>query len=122
MDDTVLISLAYDVIDYAETNYPEFETGTLFFAGIGDVSKLNCDLLIMEEEMGTETRIRQTHDAGKRAIVWTVNTEEAMRKFLDSEADAIITDEIELAERVQKELDERTEYEVLEAKLSDFWK
>ena len=120
--DVVLISLSYDVIDYAESNYPEFETGTLFFAGIGDVSKLNCDLLIMEEEMGTETRIRKIHDAGKRAVVWTVNTEESMRSFLDSDADAVITDEIELAERVQKELDERTEYEVLEAKLSDFWK
>ena len=121
VDDTVLISLSYDVIDYAETNYPEFETGTLFFAGIGDVSNLNCDLLIMEEEMGTDTRIRQIHDSGKMAIVWTVNTEESMRRFLDSDVDAIITDEIELAERMQKELDERTEYEVLEAKLEDFW-
>ncbi|MBO4266591.1 MAG: glycerophosphoryl diester phosphodiesterase membrane domain-containing protein [Lachnospiraceae bacterium] len=121
VDDVVLISLNYDVIDYAETNYPEFETGTLFFAGVGNVAKLNCDLLIMEEEMSTDDRIRQIHNAGKQAIVWTVNTEKSMRKFLDSDVDGVITDEIELAERVQKELDERTEYEVFEDKLEDLW-
>ena len=42
-DEIVLVSSKYDVIDYAETEYPEFETGTLFFTGVGDVSRLNCD-------------------------------------------------------------------------------
>ncbi len=121
VDDVVLISLAYKVIDYAETAYPEFETGVLFFAGLGDVSRLNCDLLIMEEEMGTPERIRQIHNAGKQAIVWTVNTEQSMNRFLQSDCDAIITDEIELAETVQAKLDARTEYEVLEDTLADFW-
>ena len=109
------------MIDYAESTYPEFETGTLFFAGIGNVAKMNCDQLIMEEEMATETRVEQIHDAGKQAIVWTVNTEDSMRSFLDSQIDGIITDEIELAERVQAELDARTEFEELEAQLEDFW-
>lgn len=122
LTDVVLISLSYDVIDYAETNYPEFETGTLFFGGIGNVANLNCDLLIMEEEMATENRISQIHNAGKQAIVWTVNTKEAMHSFLDSNIDAVITDEIELAEQAQRELDARTEYEVLEAQLKDTWK
>lgn len=101
VDECVFISLNYDVIDYAETNYPEFETGTLFFIGLGDVSHLNCDLLIMEESTATRNRIRQIHDAGKQAIVWTVNSEEGMQHFLDSEIDAVITDEIPLAQRVQ---------------------
>ena len=120
-DDCVLISLNYELIDYAETNYPEFETGTLFFFGLGDVSKLNCDLLIMEEEAASENRINGIHEAGKKAVVWTVNKEEGMLRFLDSEADAIITDEVELAEEVQQELDERTEYRVLLDRLGDFW-
>lgn len=122
VDDVALISLRYDVIDYAETTYPEFETGTLFFAGFGNVAKLNCDLLIMEEEMATAMRVEQIHLAGKQAVVWTVNTESAMRHFLHSRVDAIITDEIALAERVQAQLDERTELQVLQDSLSDFWK
>ena len=122
VDDVALISLAYDVIDYAEDTYPEFETGVLFFGGLGNVANLNCDLLIMEEEMGTDERINQIHEAGKQAIVWTVNTEDSMYRFLQSSCDAVITDEIKLAEEVQAKLDARTEYEVLLDKLADFWK
>ena len=115
VEDVALISLKYDIIDYAETNYPEFETGVLFFAGIGDVSGLNCDLLIMEEEMATFLRIQEVHAAGKQAIVWTVNTEESMDKFLDTKIDGIITDEIELAEKVEAAHKDRNEYDTIKA-------
>ncbi len=118
VEDTALISLNYDVIDYAETTYPEMETGTLFFASLGDVSRLNCDLIIMEEESATSTNISNIHDGGKQAIVWTVNTEPGMYTFLDSTADAVITDEIPLAEETQEILDDRTDLEVLEDKLT----
>ena len=122
VNDVTLISLEYDVIDYAESTYPEFETGVLFFAGLGDVSRLNCDLLIMEEEMGSEERVQRIHASGKQAIVWTVNTAESMNVFLDrsrSNVDAIITDEIELAESVRRQLDSRTEYQVFQSLLSN---
>ena len=116
-EDCVLISLNYDIINYAETTYPEFETGTLFFLGIGDVSRLNCDMLIMEEEAATSARIAAIQDAGKKAAVWTVNTEPGMRKFLKSYVDAVITDEVPLAEEVQAALDRRSDYYII----SDFF-
>ena len=117
-DEIVLVSSKYDVIDYAETEYPEFETGTLFFTGVGDVSRLNCDQLIMEEEFTTSHRVNQIHNAGKEAIVWTINTEASMYHFLDSTIDGVITDDIELAEMVQKQLDERSDMRILQDKLS----
>ena len=40
-----------------------------------------------------------------------------MYDFLDSEIDAIITDEIEMAYQVQEALDDRTDLERLEDKL-----
>ena len=121
VDDVALISLNYDIISYAETQYPEFTTGTLFFIGIGDVSALNCDLLIMEEETATESRISQIHNAGKEAIVWTVNTEASMQSFLDSSIDGVITDEILLAKKVQAQLDGRTDLQVLQHRLGSIW-
>ena len=85
VDDVALISLDYDVIDYAEQMYPEMETGVLIFGAVGDVTNLNCDMIIMEEEMASvASTVRKIHDAGKKAGVWTVNTERAMRKFLDA--------------------------------------
>ncbi|MBQ1506350.1 MAG: hypothetical protein IIZ48_06225, partial [Erysipelotrichales bacterium] len=120
-NDVVFISLDYDVINYIETNYPEYETGTLFFIGLGDLSKLNCDLLIMEEEIATDTRIDAIHRSGKKAGVWTVNTPEGMYRFLDSKIDMIITDEITLAETTQLQLDNRTDLEVIQDKFRNFW-
>ncbi len=117
VDDVILISLKYNVIEYVEKTYPEIETGVLIFAGIGDVSELNCDMVIMEEEMSTDDRIESIHDVDKKVGVWTVNTKTSMYHFLDSEADTVITDEILLAEDVQAELDARTDYEFLEDNL-----
>ena len=122
VDDVALISLDYDVIDYAEQMYPEMETGVLIFGAVGDVTNLNCDMIIMEEEMASvASTVRKIHDAGKIAGVWTVNTERAMRKFLDSEADMVITDDILMANEVQKELDERADYDILKDRSSDLW-
>ena len=119
--DVALISLDASVIEYVESTYPEFETGILLFAGIGDISRLNCDLLIMEEDMGTEDRIALIHDSGKQAIVWTVNTEDSMHKFLDSSCDAVITDQVELAEKVQAELDQRSDFQIIRDKFSNLF-
>ncbi len=114
VEDTALISLDYDIIKYAEETYPEFETGTLFFASLGDVSSLTCDILIMEEETATDTNIENIHKAGKQAVAWTVNTEDGLYHFLDTWLDAVITDEIILAEEVQAKLDNRTDLQVME--------
>ena len=119
--DVTLISLKYDIIDYAETNYPEFETGVLIFGGLGDVSRINCDLLILEEEMATDSRISSIHSSGKEVYVWTINTEAGMYRFLDSSCDGIITDQIEMAERVQEALDNRNDLQVLKDRLADLW-
>lgn len=119
--DVALISLKYDVIDYAETNYPEFETGLLMFGGIGDLSRINCDLLILEEEMATDSRITSIHESGKSVYVWTINTEDIMYKFLDSHCDGVITDQIEMSEKVQETLDNRSDIQLLKDKLGDAW-
>ena len=39
-----------------------------------------------------------------------VNTEEGLTKFLDSEINVVITDEIGLAEQVREKLDSRSDY------------
>lgn len=114
VDDVILISLNYDVLDYVEKNYPEFETGVLIFSALGDVSRLNCDMIIMEEEMSSANRISSIHSAGKKVGVWTVNSEYSLYHFLDSDVDVIITDNVEQAIKVQKQLDQRTDLEILE--------
>ena len=118
VQDVILISLKYSVIDYAKAAYPEFETGILIFGGIGDVSRLNCDIIIMEEEMASDRRISQIHANGKRAFVWTVNTEGGLYRAMRSECDGIITDKVELAQSVQKKVESRSDLQRLR---DQFW-
>ena len=115
----ILISLNYDVIEYAERTYPEFDTGTLVFVSVGNVSRLTCDYVLMEEELATEARISRVHYADKRVGVWTVNTEAGIREFLSSRVDLIITDRIDLADKIQAELDERSDLEIIRDVIGD---
>ncbi|SEB05279.1 glycerophosphoryl diester phosphodiesterase [Pseudobutyrivibrio sp. ACV-2] len=109
VDDVVLISLNYAAINYAEETYPEFETGILIFGGVGDLRKLNCDMIIMEEEMTNTTTVNLIHEADKTVGVWTVNTWEAMYHFLELDVDTVITDDIKMAFEVKEELANRSD-------------
>ena len=121
VSEVVIISLSYRVINYVETHYPEFDTGVLFFAGVGNLPKLNCDILLLEEESVSNARIAEAHDAGKQIGVWTVNDSNGLSRFLDSEVDYIITDDIRLAKETEQDLLARTPYEVFEDRLGNFW-
>ena len=105
--ETVLISLKYSLINYAETNYPDIATGYLTFASYGDISALNCDYLGIEEEAATMTVIDTIHNAGKKVMVWTPNLEDSQYHFLLTEADAIITDEISQAHHLIENMEKR---------------
>lgn len=105
--DTALISLKYDVLDYAESTYPEFETGYLYFMSFGDTTKLNVDDLIIEEQLASGAGVSALHLGGKKVLVWTVNEEEEMNRILAGEADGMITDQVEMAARKKEEMKKR---------------
>ena len=120
-DLALYISLKEDVMNYMKEKYPEAKVSSVFFAGMGDFQKLPCDILGVEEGMGSPVLYEQAHEGGKQVAVWTPNTERALRNFMDSDVDYITTDEVELAEKVRKDLDSRTERELIIERLQDFW-
>ena len=111
-NDVVLISLKYDIMYYAEEQYPEMDTGLLFFAGFGDVVNMHVDYILMEEEIAEEY-VDSVEDQGKVSGVWTVNTDRGMVKAFDIGADTVITDDLNLYYRVKNRMKLRTDYEVL---------
>ncbi len=122
VDQTVVISLGYELIDYIETNYPEINTGYLAFASFGDTASYNCDYLALEEETATSSMIEEIHEAGKKILVWTVNEDDDIEDFLRSGADAIITDAVERSSEITKELEEQPPVErVLDAVIRFFF-
>ena len=113
-DEVALISLDYDVIRYVETHYPDYLTGVLMFQGFGDFEDMDCDIIMMEEDMLTDERIEKIHQAGKQVAVWTVNTKDGLRRAMSMGVDAVITDQIERANSVMEEIRSRTDLDIVE--------
>lgn len=94
--DVVLVSLDYKIIQYIESKYADMLSGFIYFLSLGDIASLDGDYLILEEGTATKNNIQSIQMADKKVVVWTVNTEDSIRKFAASDVDAIITDEIEM--------------------------
>lgn len=98
-DSCVIIGLDYKLINYVEQKYSEMKTGYLYFFEFGNLGDIKSDYLIMEEREATPLKISEIHSFGKKAYVWTVNTEESIRKFVGSNVDGIITDKVKAVEK-----------------------
>lgn len=119
----VFISMRYSVIDYLKTNYKDLKTGFIYFLFLGDMSKIKADYMLFSEDFVTENHIEQIHRHNKKAIVWTVNSPDSMKKYLDSAVDGIITDRVNDILRLKEKLDIRSDkdlvYDLLESSLLD---
>ena len=64
----------------------------------GDITALQeADHFSIEATSVTQNLVDRVHKEGKELYVWTVNTEENIRKMIKLKVDNIITDNIELA-------------------------
>ncbi|MBR2681995.1 MAG: glycerophosphoryl diester phosphodiesterase membrane domain-containing protein [Atopobiaceae bacterium] len=109
LDQCIFISLKYDLIRYIEDTYPDVQTGFLAFASYGDIAGLDTDYLALEEETSQRSIINAIHSQGKGIFVWTVNGKDEQRYFLQSGADAIITDNISQAEQLKQGMATRSD-------------
>ncbi|MBR5754844.1 MAG: glycerophosphoryl diester phosphodiesterase membrane domain-containing protein [Erysipelotrichaceae bacterium] len=112
-DQCVLISLKYNIIDYAMSAYPDIDTAYLTFASFGRTADLNCDYLGLEDESATGQIITAIHDQDKKVLVWTPNSESRQRHFLMSYADYIITDNVKQAKEILEDIRNRNDYEII---------
>lgn len=108
-----ILSLDYRLINYSEKMYPEIDTGYLYFFSIGKTEKLVGDILIMEEQEATSEKIEDIHNEGKKAVVWTVNTDESIEKFVLSDVDGIITDYVVRVKEGIEQRDSRSDIQII---------
>ncbi|WP_107688979.1 glycerophosphodiester phosphodiesterase family protein [Neisseria wadsworthii] len=90
--EAAILSLDYKLIQYSEAKYPELDSGFLYFFTFGNPATLTGDYLIMEEGEATPANIEAIRAAGKRVVVWTVNTDESIARFTAADVDGVITD------------------------------
>lgn len=111
--EVAILSLDYKLIKYTESKYPEMDTGFLYFFSFGDVKKIVGDFLIMEEKEATDENIEDIHSVGKKAIVWTVNTNESINKFIEKDVDGIITDHVKRVQDAIKNRENRSDLDII---------
>ncbi|MDY3664918.1 glycerophosphodiester phosphodiesterase family protein [Schaalia hyovaginalis] len=112
-DQVVLLSLSLDLIRTIETTRPELATGYLYFFSFGSPEGIPSDHLVMEEGVFSESLVESAHAVGKKVFVWTVNSEDSMRRFAASSADGVITDHPVQMSRVLAERALSSELELL---------
>lgn len=110
---TALLSLDLNLIKYIESKYPEMTTGYLYYFSLGEISDMPADILIMEEGEATTLNILKAHEAGKKVVVWTINSSDSINKFVKSDADAIITDFVLDVKAGIKERDARSDLQIV---------
>lgn len=113
INETVLISLDYNLIKYIEEKYPEIYSGYLYYFSFGDLSDLKCDYFLMEENQVTESSLEKIKLMGKKAMVWTVNSYYNMKKFTNMSLDGIITDRVEELKNLKEILSKRSDFEII---------
>ncbi len=113
IQEVALISLDYSLIEYIEEKYPEVTSGFLYFFAFGKVDELKGDILIMEEREATIEKIDSIKSKGKKVVVWTVNSEESIAKFVNMEIDGIITDCVKCVKLGIEKREKRSDIEIV---------
>ena len=73
---------------------------------------------MIEEDMLKNYILEDVHNAGKKLAVWTANKDEMLQHVLVYNVDYVITDKVLTAKKVQEEIRNRSDFEVIMDMLS----
>ena len=103
--DCILMSLDFDLIHLVRQKNPTLKTGCCMFGNLGETTvenllSLDCDFVVIEENMVSNSFISACRQAWLPVYVWTVDLEENMRKYLDMGVNGLISDKPYLVKEV----------------------
>lgn len=113
IDQVVLISLDYSLIKYIEEKYPMVKSGYLYYFSFGKLDQLVADYMIIEEQSVNQEIIDYFHQKNKKVVVWTINSEDSIKKFLASDVDALISDNLTELQQQIKQYHQRDDIQII---------
>jgi len=102
----IITSLSQQGLARVRELAPEIPIGQIVTAAVGDVTRLDVDLLSINQSRVSPGVVRANRAAGLATHVWTVNNIDDMSQMIDTGVDNIITDE---PARLRTLLEERAE-------------
>ena len=118
--DCIVTSLEYHGVLQAKQANNELRVGLIVTTSVGDVTKLDVDLLSVSAKAVDRDLIHRARRAGKEVHVWTVNKPEQMNTMIHFGVDNIITDVPELLVQLLEEREQLSSAERLMLRLADF--
>ncbi len=104
------MSLNSKVMEELETKVPNLETGYIIPLQFGNFHHSNVDFFVIEDFSYRDRLVEQARKENKQVFVWTINDPALITKYLQSPADAIITDEPELVKNEKDILENNYTY------------
>jgi glycerophosphoryl diester phosphodiesterase len=101
--DCLVTSLDYDALQEVKRHSPRLRTGLIVAHALGDVSRLEVDVLSVRADWLTDDLLRAAHRRGQEVHVWTVNDARQMAQLIKRGVDNIITSDPDLAVRTRDE-------------------
>jgi glycerophosphoryl diester phosphodiesterase len=101
--DCLLTSFSYDALLEAKQHNPRVRTGLIIAYALGDVSRLEFDVLSVRADFLSDKVLREARRLGKEIHVWTVNDSRQMFRLMKRGVDNIITDDPDMLIRVREE-------------------
>ena len=98
------MSLNLKIIEELETKFPELNTGYVIPLQLGKFSNNKVDFSYRD------SLVEQARTQNKEVYVWTINDLTLIRRYLQSPAAAIITDEPEVVKEEKQELQNNNTY------------
>lgn len=93
-------SLDYSVVHQLKLKCPELEVGYILPFNLIGMPRINVDFFTVEYTTISDRFVNKAHKLGKKVFVWTVNSEEVINNMIFLNVDGIITDNMELLNRV----------------------
>jgi glycerophosphoryl diester phosphodiesterase len=98
-------SLDRRAVEEAKRQNPGLRTGAIVSAAVGDVTRLEVDVLSIRAGLISDALLDRAHGAGREVHAWTIDDPAAMARLIDQGVDGIITNEpaAALAVRVERQ-------------------
>ena len=100
-DRVVLTSSKYNILEEIKEIDNKIATGYIMSFAYGDILKLDkADNFSIEASSINKELVKNLHNSGKEVYAWTVNSKDSINKMLDLNVDNIITDDVDLAQKL----------------------
>ena len=106
-----VMSLDYDVMTKLKKEAPYLKCGYIIPLQFGHFKETSLDFFVIEDFSYSPRLVNQAHSENKEVYTWTINGEEDLTKYLQTNVDGIITDDPALADQIKEEKKDETYFD-----------